>query len=178
MGSLLMVRPRVLGSLGYALDHKKRTVAVNLDETMQVDDDYTIELPAGYVIDEIPDPVKIDEGFAAYQSWFEVKDNKLHYTRSFTVRQVTLPADRYADVQKLATAISSDESGSAVLEHFHSWSDVLRQCWNQAVALSGVICGSSSVMAWSRASLLLALAERSRVLSFDQAFSMGFRSGE
>ena len=116
MGSLLMVRPRVLGSLGYALDHKKRTVAVNLDETMQVDDDYTIELPAGYVIDEIPDPVKIDEGFAAYQSWFEVKDNKLHYTRSFTVRQVTLPADRYADVQKLATAISSDESGSAVLK--------------------------------------------------------------
>jgi hypothetical protein len=116
MGPLLMVRPRVLGSLGYALDHKKRTVAINLDETMQADDDYTIELPAGYAVDEVPDPVKIDEGFAAYRSSFEVKDNKLHYTRSFTVRQVTLPADRYADVQKLATAIGGDESSSAVLK--------------------------------------------------------------
>jgi len=116
VGTLLMVRPRVLGSLGYALDHKKRTVAINLEQTMQADDDYTIELPAGYAVDEIPDPVKIDVGFAAYQSSFEVHDNKLHYTCSFQVRQLTLAADRYADVQKLASAISDDESSSTVLK--------------------------------------------------------------
>jgi transglutaminase-like putative cysteine protease len=116
MGSLLMVRPRVLGSLVMNTDHKQRTVPINLGETMQATDEYSIELPEGYVVDEMPDPVKLDMGFAAYQSGFEVKGDMLHYTRTFTVRQVTLPADRYADVQKLAGIIAADEEGRAVLK--------------------------------------------------------------
>ena len=40
----------------------------------------------------------------------------MHYTRTFTLREVTLPADRYADVQKLASAIAGDEESQAVLK--------------------------------------------------------------
>ena len=116
VGSLLMVRPRVLGSLAMDTDHKKRIVPINLGETMQATDEYSIELPEGYVVDEIPDPVKLDLGFAAYQSSLEVKGNTLHYTRTYTVREVTLPADRYADVQKLAGVIAADEESRAVLK--------------------------------------------------------------
>ena len=95
---------------------KKRHVPINLSETMQEQDDYTIELPAGYAVDEIPDPVKLDLGFASYESSSTVKDNVLHYTRTYTVRQVTLPADKYPDVQKLAGVIAADEQSSAVLK--------------------------------------------------------------
>jgi hypothetical protein len=117
MGPLLMIRPRVLGSENLETDHKKRhDVPINLDETMQEQDDYTIELPAGYAIDEIPDPVKLDLGFASYESASSVKNNILHYTRTYTVREVTLPADRYADVQKLAGVIAADEQSNAVLK--------------------------------------------------------------
>jgi hypothetical protein len=116
MGPLLMVRPRVLGRLNIDTDHKPRTVPINLNETMQATDEYSIELPPGYTVDELPDPVKLDLGFAAYQSAVEVKGNTLHYTRTFTVREVTLPADRYADVQKLAGAIAADEENRAVLK--------------------------------------------------------------
>jgi len=115
-GPLLLVRPRVLGSLALNTDHKPRTVPINLGETMQATDDDSIELPAGYVVDELPDPVKIDLGFAAYQSSVEVKGNTLHYTRSYTIRQVTIPADRYADVQKLAGTIAADEESRAILK--------------------------------------------------------------
>ncbi len=87
MGSLLMVRPRVLGSLELNTDHKPRTVPIDLEETMQATDEYSIELPDGYVVDELPEPVKLDVGFAAYQSTVEVKGNALHYTRTYTVRQ-------------------------------------------------------------------------------------------
>ena len=83
---------------------------------MQENDDYSIELPAGYAVDEIPDPVKLDLGFASYESSSNVKDNVLHYTRTYTVREVTLPADRYGDVQKLAGVIAADEQSSAVLK--------------------------------------------------------------
>jgi len=116
MGPLLMIRPRVLGSEGLRTDQKKRRVPINLSETMQEQDDYTIELPAGYAIDEIPDPVKLDLGFASYESSSNVKDNVLHYTRTYTVREVTLPADKYPDVQKLAEVIAADEQNNAVLK--------------------------------------------------------------
>ena len=116
MGSLLMIRPRVLGSENLRTDQKKRHVPINLNETMQEQDDYSIELPPGYAIDEIPDPVKLDLGFASYESSSIVKDNILHYTRTYTVREVTLPADKYPDVQKLAGVIAADEQSSAVLK--------------------------------------------------------------
>jgi hypothetical protein len=117
MGPLLMVRPRVLGSENLYIDHKKRNnVPVNLDQTMLEQDDYSIHLPPGYAVDEIPDPIKLDLGFASYESASSVKDNILHYTRTFTVREVTLPADKYPDVQKLAGIIAADEQRSAVLK--------------------------------------------------------------
>jgi hypothetical protein len=116
MGPLLMVRPRVLGSEDLRTDQKKRQVPINLSETMQEQDDYTIELPVGYAVDEIPTPVKLDLGFASYESSSIVKDNILHYTRTYTVREVTLPADKYGDVQKLAAVIAADEQNSAVLK--------------------------------------------------------------
>jgi hypothetical protein len=116
MGPLLMVRPRVLGSEDLETDNKKRHVPINLSETMQEQDDYTIQLPPGYTVDEVPNPVKLDLGFASYESSSIVKDNVLRYTRTYTVREVTLPADRYADVQKLAGVIAADEHNSAVLK--------------------------------------------------------------
>ena len=116
MGSLLMVRPRVLGDLDIDTDRKRRTVPINLGETMQATDEYSIEIPDGYSVDEIPDPVKLDLGFAAYQSDVQVTGSTLHYKRTYTIRQITLPADRYPDVQKLAGAIAADEASSAVLK--------------------------------------------------------------
>ena len=115
MGTLLMLRPRVLGSEGFDLDTKARKVPIDLSETMIATDDFTIELPPGYLVDELPDPVKIDMGFAAYESASKLDGNSLHYTRTYTVRQVTLPAERYADLQKLAAVIGADEQNQAVL---------------------------------------------------------------
>jgi hypothetical protein len=115
-GPLLMVRPRVLGSYMLDVDRKSRKVPIDLEETMQGTDEYDIELPEGYVVDELPDPVKVDMGFASYESSTEVHGRTMHYTRTYTLNQVTLPADKYADVQKLAGLIATDEDSRAVLK--------------------------------------------------------------
>ncbi|HZY63084.1 MAG TPA: DUF3857 and transglutaminase domain-containing protein [Edaphobacter sp.] len=115
-GPLLMVRPRVLGSEDLETDHEVRHVPVNLRQTIQATDDFNIQLPAGYTVDETPEPVKVDFDFASYESSTTVQGDVLHYTRTYTVREVTLPANRYADVQKLASAIAADEQSIAVLK--------------------------------------------------------------
>ncbi len=116
MGPLLMLRPRVLGTVGLRADRKPRLVPIDLRETMQSTDTYTIHLPPGYTVDEIPDPVNLDLGFASYQSKSKLDGNTLLYTRTYTVREVSLPADRYPDVQKLAAVIAADEDSHAVLK--------------------------------------------------------------
>jgi len=116
MGSLLMVRPRVLGSDGHAMDNEPRLVPIDLSQTLVVRDDYSIELPEGYAMDELPEPVKLDVGFASYESSSALKGNTLHYHRTYTVREVTLPASRYGDLMKLETTIAGDEQNRAVFK--------------------------------------------------------------
>jgi hypothetical protein len=115
-GPLLMVRPRVLGSYELNVDHKVRRVAINLRQTMEGSDEFDIELPEGYVVDELPEPVKADFGFARYTSSTVQNGRTLHYSRTYTLRQVALPPERYADVQRLAGVIAADEDSRAVLK--------------------------------------------------------------
>jgi hypothetical protein len=116
MGPLLMVRPRVMGSEGLSFNREPRKVPIDLSETMQEQDEYSIELPEGYALDELPDPVSVDMGFAAYTSSSKMDGNTLRYTRTYTVRELTLPAERYGEVQKLAGVIANDEQSSAVFK--------------------------------------------------------------
>jgi hypothetical protein len=117
MGTLLAVRPRVLGSDGFALDTKPRKLPYDLGSTRQMHDEYTITLPAGFDVEELPRPVHLDLGFASYQSESKVVDHAIHYSRTYTVREITLPSSRSAEMQKLARTIAGDEQSSAVLKH-------------------------------------------------------------
>jgi len=115
-GPLLLVRPRVMGSMAMRFDEKPRKVPIDLDATGRWHDTYDITLPAGYVVDETPDPVDIDMDFASYHASATAKGNVLHYDMVYTVRQVELPASRAADFRKFELAILSDEKGTAVLK--------------------------------------------------------------
>jgi hypothetical protein len=115
-GPLLLVRPRVVGSDTQPFDDKPRTIPIELNATGRWHDSYDIALPAGYVVDEVPDPIDVDVDFASYHSTVTSKDNKLHYEREYVVRQVEIPAGKAASFRKLEGAILADEKGTAVLK--------------------------------------------------------------
>jgi hypothetical protein len=115
MGTLLMVRPRVLGSDERAVDDRPRKLAVNFGESMMKKDSFDVQLPAGYIVDELPEPVKKDVGFASYESTTTVDNNTIHYSRTYTVRAVEVPADKYGDLKSLEGTIASDERSSVIL---------------------------------------------------------------
>jgi hypothetical protein len=115
-GPLLLVRPRVVGDDAVPFDDKPRKVPIDLTATGRWRDSFDITLPAGYVVDETPDPIDLDVDFASYHSSVTAKNNVLHYEREYIVRQVEIPPDKAAEFRKLESAILFDEKGTAVLK--------------------------------------------------------------
>jgi hypothetical protein len=119
-GPLLLLRPRVMGANVRTppdvMESKTRKFPIEIGHPGLWRSSYDITLPAGYVVDETPDPVDVDMDFASYHASATAKGNVLHYEMVYVVRQVEIPADRAADFRKLESAILSDEKGTAVLK--------------------------------------------------------------
>jgi hypothetical protein len=115
-GSLLLVRTRVLGSDTYELLDKPRVYPISFDGAGTWKDDFDVTIPAGYAVDDMPNAVNMDVGFASYHSEVKTANGVLHYHREYTLKQVTLPASDYAALLKLEAAITTDENSDAVLK--------------------------------------------------------------
>lgn len=115
-GSLLLLRPRVVGSDVIPNDDKPRKVPIDLNATGHWHDSFDIALPEGYTVDEMPDPVDLELDFASYHSTVSTKGNVLHYERDFKVTKVELPAEKQPEFHKLEGTILADEKSTVVLK--------------------------------------------------------------
>ena len=115
-GPLLLVRPRVVGTYVRPFDDKPRLYPIDLEATGRWRDSFDIAVPSGYVVDETPDPVDLDLGFASYHSKIAANGNILHYEREYVVRKVEISPAEAPDFRKLQSAILTDEKGTAVLK--------------------------------------------------------------
>jgi len=115
-GSLMLVRPRVIGVKGFALELKPRHYPFQFLDTSKETDTYEIEIPQGYVVDDVPDPVHLDMGFATYQSKVEVVSSTVRYTREFVRQTDFLATDRTDDLRTFLGTIGADESAVVVLK--------------------------------------------------------------
>jgi len=117
-GNLLLVRPRVLGSKTRSLLETKeaRKFPIEFEGPVHDSDAFEIVLPPGYEVDDVPPPVDADFGFASYHSKTEVKGNVIGYTRSFEVKELSVPVSRAEELKKLYRIIASDERNTAVLK--------------------------------------------------------------
>ncbi|MCI0353094.1 MAG: DUF3857 domain-containing protein [Acidobacteriales bacterium] len=116
MGPLLLVRPRVLGEKAGVLENKPRKYAYEFDSASVQTDVFEITLPAGYQIDELPDPAEVKFPFAEYSSKIEAASNVLKYRREYRVKEPLVPAEKIAELQRLFSEINNDERNVAVLK--------------------------------------------------------------
>ena len=117
-GNLLLVRPRVLGYHSSDLLETKepRKYPVEFDGPSRNSDTIEIALPAGYEVDDLPPPVNADYSFASYHSKTEAVGNTLKYTRTFEIKELSVPVSKVGDLKKLYRVIASDERNTAVLK--------------------------------------------------------------
>lgn len=117
-GDLLLVRPRVIGvkALGIMETGEPRQFPIEFEGPVQDTDAFEITLPPGYEVDDLPPPVDADFGFASYHSKTEVKGNVIGYTRTFEVKDLSVPVSKADELKKFYRIIASDERNTAVLK--------------------------------------------------------------
>jgi hypothetical protein len=119
-GPLLLLRPRVLGSHTHSvpdvMEGKTRLYPIVLGHPGTWKDSFDIALPAGYAVDDTPEPVSVDVQFASYKCAVTAKGNMLHYESEYVVRDVEISPAKAAEFRKLEQAIVMSEKGSAVLK--------------------------------------------------------------
>lgn len=117
-GNLLLVRPRVVGVKSSDLLETKepRQYPVVFDGPSRDMDSFEIAMPTGYEVDDLPLPVSADFGFASYHSKVEVSGNVLRYSRTFEVKEPSVPLAKMEDLKRLYRIIANDERNTAVLK--------------------------------------------------------------
>jgi len=117
-GDLLLIRPRVLGvkSQGIMETSEPRQFPVEFEGPVQDTDVFQITLPEGYTVDDLPPPVDADFGFASYHSKTEIKGNVIGYTRTFEIKDLSVPVSKSDDLKKFYRIIATDERNTAVLK--------------------------------------------------------------
>jgi hypothetical protein len=115
-GALLLVRPRVVGSVAEGLTDKPRTVPISFDGLGTWKDTFDVKIPVGYTVDDVPDPVNLDVGFATYRSEVKAQGDTLHYSREYVLKKLELAPSDYPTLRKLEATIATDENSDAVLK--------------------------------------------------------------
>ena len=77
---------------------------------------FEIELPVGFELDELPPPVNLDDGFASYQSKTEIVGRTLRYSRTFEIKNLSVPVSEAQKLRDFYRVIADDERNSAVLK--------------------------------------------------------------
>jgi hypothetical protein len=112
---LLVFRPAVVSrreGTSFAATERKHPVvlrAAAFSETV------TVQLPAGFAIDEVPDPVKLVTSFGTYNTSYEVKGSELVFKRQLSQQAATIPAADYGMVKKFFENIRAAENAPVVL---------------------------------------------------------------
>ena len=115
-GTLLLIRPRVVGSVVEPLNDSPRKYPVEFRSLGEWKDSFDPRIPPGYAVDEVPDPVNLDVGFATYRSNVKVDGGVLRYSREYVLKKLDLAPAEYAKLQKFEAMVNTDENRSAVLK--------------------------------------------------------------
>ncbi len=112
---LLVFKPVIVGRRkGVFLTESKREQPIVMDSN-SMKETTTFSLPPDFVVDEMPDAVNLETSFGKYSTKYEVKDDKLIFTRSLITNRTTVPVEQYNAVRDFYSKILAAEQSPVVL---------------------------------------------------------------
>ena len=112
---LLVFKPAIVSRRDYlSLTESSRKHPVVLEPNAYTET-INVKLPEGFVVDELPDAMKLDTPFGTYATSYIVKDGHLNFTRSLVLRGATIPVADYAKVRGFFEKMRAAEQTPVVL---------------------------------------------------------------
>ncbi|MGO9097059.1 MAG: DUF3857 domain-containing transglutaminase family protein [Bryobacteraceae bacterium] len=114
-GRLLVLKPGTLVfSAGYNLPAIQRTLPLVLDPELR-QDKVTVQLPASFKVDEMPDPVKLATPFGQYEANWTLDGADLVFTEALEVHAITAPPADYPAARAFFESVAGAEQAPVVL---------------------------------------------------------------
>lgn len=114
-GRLLIFQPVLVSRrFGSSLTDVKRLSPIEIDSSM-VNETATFELPVGFAVDELPDPLTLNAEFGRYTTSYEVKGDKLIFKRLLRLTRSVVPTEKYDVVRNFYSKIRDAEQAPVVL---------------------------------------------------------------
>ena len=88
-------------------------------EATRQSDEFKIELPSGYRVDEVPSPLELSYPFAAYRSSYAVSETAVEYKRTFEVKDLLIGVEDLDDLKDFFQKVAEDERARVVLDKLH-----------------------------------------------------------
>jgi len=112
---LLIFRPALLSRReGVSFMEGERRHPVKIEPRTFVEH-CTVHLPEGFVVDELPESVKLETAFGTYEGVFETEGAILKLHRHLILKPTFLDAGKYSEVKGFFDRISATEQAPAVL---------------------------------------------------------------
>lgn len=112
---LLVFKPTVASRTNsLSLTEKSRKHPINF-ESNSFTERVQVELPKGFEVDEMPDPVRLSLPYGTYETSYSVKEGKLFFSRSLVTKRSTVPVEKYSEVQAFFSKIRDAEQSPVVL---------------------------------------------------------------
>ncbi len=112
---LLVFKPAVVSRTSTLnLTERSRKNPINF-ESNSFTERVQVDLPSGFEVDEMPEPVSLSLPFGTYSTKYEIKEGKLFYTRALITKRTSVPVEKYAEVQGFFSKIRDAEQSPVVL---------------------------------------------------------------
>ncbi|MEO0858108.1 MAG: DUF3857 domain-containing protein [Bacteroidota bacterium] len=117
MGSRLFVQPsRLLHTPSVPSETEQRLHPIRFAHPYLDTDEVTLQLPEGYGIEVLPEPVALDTEFGRFETRADLSDDgALRFMRTLEIRARELPASAYDDVRAFFAAVERAGTEQVVL---------------------------------------------------------------
>jgi hypothetical protein len=114
-GKLLLLKPgSIVPSAHYAFPSRERKLPVELRAADRIDR-ITIELPRGFKVDEMPDPIELKSPYGVYRETCRQADGTLIFEQSLETDDVSVPAADYAKVRQFFNNVEGYQQAAVVM---------------------------------------------------------------
>lgn len=112
---LMVFKPAIIDRLSHvSVTEGKRTLPVQIGEAAY-SESVKIKLPAGFVVDEMPDATRVETPFGIYNATYELNGDTIHFKRSMKLNRTVVAAKEYESVKNFFGRVNAAEQAPVVL---------------------------------------------------------------